>query len=338
MKKLRIGVLGAGAIARAAHIPGYAASENCELTAIADISPESLAGVREKWQFKKEYSDCSELIQTEKPDLVSICLPNIYHARYAIEAMEAGCDVILEKPVATTLEDALAIAEAQKRTGRKLAVCFSHRFNQMVIAAKNAVDAGAIGKPYMMRVRFAHGGPFPGWAVSDWFYDPERAGGGAVLDMGIHAMDLMLWFLGKATEVKGFAGTLRKDIAVDDNMTALLKFGNDAMGYMECGWTSCAGFSGQEIMGDNGAITIDYAKGEVVLCSGVNSPDGSLKMETQVIAKSGKLTAWQNQMAVFIEEKIAGKDFSTSIQDGIEALKVGLGVYESSEKGNTVKL
>jgi hypothetical protein len=61
-------------------------------------------------------------------------------------------------------------------------------------------------------------------------------------------------------------------------------------------------------------------------------------MENQVIAKSGKLTAWQNQMAVFIEEKIAGKDFSTSIQDGIEALKVGLGVYESSEKGNTVKL
>jgi predicted dehydrogenase len=208
----------------------------------------------------------------------------------------------------------------------------------MVIAAKKAVDAGAIGKPYMMRVRFAHGGPFPGWAVSDWFYDPERAGGGAVLDMGIHAMDLMLWFLGKATEVKGFAGTLRKDIAVDDNMTALLKFGNDAMGYMECGWTSCAGFSGQEIMGDKGAITIDYSKGEVIQCSGVTSPDGSVKMENQVIAKRGGLSAWQNQMAVFIEEKLADKEFSTSIQDGIEALKIGLGVYESSLKGNTVKL
>ena len=156
--------------------------------------------------------------------------------------------------------------------------------------------------------------------------------------MGIHAMDLMLWFLGKATEVKGFAGTLRKDIAVDDNMTALLKFGNDAMGYMECGWTSCAGFSGQEIMGDKGAITIDYSKGEVIQCSGVTSPDGSVKMENQVIAKRGDLSAWQNQMAVFIEEKLADKEFSTSIQDGIEALKIGLGVYESSLKGNTVKL
>lgn len=337
MKKLRIGVLGAGAIARASHIPGYAASENCELTAIADISPESLAGVREKWQFKKEYSDCSELIQTEKPDLVSICLPNMYHARYAIEAMEAGCDVILEKPVAISMQEALAIKEAQKRTGRKLAVCFSHRFNPLVVAAKKAVEEGAIGKPYMMRVRFAHGGPFPGWAVSDWFYDPVRAGGGAVLDMGIHAMDLMRWFLGEPTEVKGFAATLRKNITVDDNMTALLKFGNDAMAYMECGWTCCAGYCGEEIMGDDGAITIDYNRGETILCRGVTSPDGTVKMEDKVIGTNGD-PAWTVQMATFIEEAVAGKEFSTSIQDGIAALRIALGIYESSDKGNTIKL
>ena len=94
MKKLKVAVFGAGAIARASHIPGYAANENCELTAIADVSPESLAGVREKWHFEREYNDCSALLAHEKPDLVSICLPNKYHARYAIEAMRAGCDAI----------------------------------------------------------------------------------------------------------------------------------------------------------------------------------------------------------------------------------------------------
>jgi predicted dehydrogenase len=206
-----------------------------------------------------------------------------------------------------------------------------------VSAAKKAVDEGAIGKPYMMRVRFAHGGPFPGWAVSDWFYDPVRAGGGAVLDMGIHAMDLMLWFLGKPTAVQGFAATLRKDIAVDDNMTALLKFGNDAMAYMECGWTSCAGYCGEEIMGDKGCITIDYDRGETILRSGSTNPDGTTKMEDKVIGKADS-PAWTVQMATFIEEALAGKEFSTSIQDGIEALKIGLAVYESSDKGITVQM
>lgn len=337
MKKLKVAVFGAGAIARASHIPGYAANENCELTAIADVSPESLAGVREKWHFEREYNDCSDLLAHEKPDLVSICLPNKYHARYAIEAMRAGCDVILEKPVAVTLEEALAIRDAQKETGRRLAVCFSHRFNSMVRAARTALLDGKIGKPYMIRIRFAHNGPWPGWAVTDWFYNPEIAGGGAALDMGIHAIDLARWLIGDVTRVSGLTATLRKPIALEDNMTALLQFGNSAMGYLDCGWTSCAGFSGIEIMGDTGAITVDYAAGETRLSSGVCKPDGTLEMQNSVIATRGD-SAWKCQMAEFIQEKLEDRPFTAGIEEGIAALKIALAVYDSSRNGRTVSL
>ncbi|WP_303054775.1 Gfo/Idh/MocA family protein [Victivallis vadensis] len=337
MKKLKIGVLGAGAIARASHIPGYAADGRCELAAIADVSPESLAAVREKWRFSREYSDCSELITREKLDLVSICLPNKFHARYAVEALEAGCDVILEKPVAVSLDEALAIREAQQRTGRQVAVCFSHRFNSMVQAAHTALATGAIGKPYMIRIRFAHNGPYPGWAVSDWFYNPEIAGGGAVLDMGIHAIDLARWLIGEVTQVTAFTGTLRKSIAVEDNMTALLRFGRTAMGYLDCGWTSCAGFSGIEVMGDNGAVTVDYAAGETRQATGVARPDGSIEMQNSVIATCGD-SAWKCQMAGFIAEKMENRPFSAGIDEGIAALRIALAIYESSQNNRTVLL
>lgn len=337
MKKLRIGILGAGAIARASHIPGYAANGNCELTAIADIAESSLAGVREKWHFLREYRDCSELLGTEKPDLVSICLPNKFHARYAIEAMECGCDVILEKPVAISMAEALAIRDARRRTGRRLAVCFSHRFNCLVRAARQAITEGRIGEPYMLRIRFAHNGPFPGWAVSDWFYDPEVAGGGAALDMGIHAMDLARWLIGEVTAVTAFTGILRKPIAVEDNLTALLRFGNRAMGCLDCSWTSCAGFVGIEVMGDAGAVTVDYAAGETRLASGAAKPDGTLEMANGVIATRGA-SSWQSQMAELIGQELDGAPFATGIDDGIAALGIALAIYESARTGKSVAL
>lgn len=337
MKKLRIGVLGGGAIARASHIPGYAANENCELTAIADILPSSLAGVREKWHFEHEYSDCSELLQKERPDLVSICLPNKYHARYAIEAMECGCDVILEKPVAVSMEEAEAIKAAQQRTGRRLAVCFSHRFNPLAIAARDAVLAGKIGEPYMIHVRFAHTGPYPGWAKTDWFYNPEMAGGGAVLDMGIHAIDLAHWFIGDIKAVTGFSETLRKKIEVEDNTVAAFKFDRPAMGYIECGWTSVAGFYGLEIMGDKGAVLANYAEEKTILTQGGFTPDGKFETRSEVI---GTLTvdAWENQMAKLIEAELKEEPFPTSIDDGIKALKVALAIYDSAKTGRTIEL
>ena len=189
----------------------------------------------------------------------------------------------------------------------------------------------------MIHVRFAHTGPYPGWAKTDWFYNPEMAGGGAVLDMGIHAIDLAHWFIGDIKAVTGFSETLRKKIEVEDNTVAAFKFDRPAMGYIECGWTSVAGFYGLEIMGDKGAVLANYAEEKTILTQGGFTPDGRFETRSEVI---GTLTvaAWENQMAKLIEAELKEEPFPTSIDDGIKALKVALAIYDSARTGRTIEL
>ena len=334
---LKIGVIGGGAIARACHIPGYAAVPECTLAAIADISQESLDAVREKWHFQHEYRDYREMLRREKPDLVSVCVPNKFHTDAAVAALESGADVILEKPVSTTLSGAEEIRKAVHRTGRRLAVGFSHRFNSMVRAAAEAVKAGRIGKPYMVRIRFAHNGPYPGWAVGDWFYDPEVAGGGAMLDMGIHAIDLVHWLVGPITEVAALTGTLRKPIRVEDNMVLSFRAGAGCMGCIDCSWTSPAGFIGVELYGDNVAILVDYLEGKTILNEGMTTPDGTMQIHTEELAQRGN-SAWKDEMAELIAAAVSGQPLQPGIDAGIDALRVALAAYESTRSGRQIKL
>lgn len=333
----KIGIVGGGAIARACHIPGYALNPNCKLTAIADPAASSLADVRKNWSFAHEYADYHEMFHREKLDIVSICTPNKFHADAAIAAMESGADLILEKPVAMSIEEAEKIRAVQKRTGRRIAVGFPHRCNNMVRDAHEAVAGGMIGELYMIYIRFAHTGPFPGWAVSDWFYNPAMAGGGAGLDMGIHAIDLVHYFAGPITEVTAFAGTLRKKIEVDDNMVSLCRIGNRCMAILEAGWTSCSGFEGFELRGDKGSIFVNYSTGEAIARTGVCKPDGSTRMEQTVISKRGK-SSWAYEMAEILSAFADGTAFPATLDDGISALRVALAAYQANKTGKAVAL
>lgn len=337
MKKYRIGVVGAGAIAQGCHIPGYAAASNCELAAIADPEEKCLKMVREKgWKFKTEYRDYKDMLANEKLDAVSICTPNKFHAEIAVACMENGADLLLEKPIALNMKEADAIANAAEKNKRRIMVGFSHRFNELNVAAKAAVDDGKIGKPYMIRVRFAHCGPIPGWAKTDWFYKPELAGGGALMDMAVHAFDIIQWLISPVQTVYAQVATLRKDIPVDDNVVAVMEFKDKCMGYIECGWTSPSGFCGIEIMGDNGVIFCDYLKGKTIMISGKNSPDGTSKMAETILVEKPQASAWANEMKYFTGLLGSKKAFSPGIDSGIDTLRLVLGAYESSKKGRKV--
>jgi len=339
MKKYHIGVIGAGSIARNCHIPGYAAAANCELTAIADPEAKCLQAVREKgWRFGHEYRDHRDMLAHERLDAVSICTPNKFHAGIAIDCLNAGCDLLLEKPVALTLADAEAIKAAAKRNQRRIMVGFSHRFNALNLASKAAIDAGKIGQPYMIRVRFAHGGPWPGWASTDWFYNPELAGGGALMDMAVHAFDIIQWYLGEVKSVSAQVATLRKAIAVDDNVVAIVEFKDKCLGYIDCGWTSKAGFVGIEIMGDNGFICVDYGKSKAIMNCGECSPDGKINMKETVLAEGHKLAPWPSEMDYFTRNLGENVDFSPDIDCGIDTLRLVLAAYDSSRSGRKVEI
>lgn len=338
MKQYRIGVIGAGAIAQGCHIPGYMAAKNCILAAVADPEKKCLKMLHDnKMIFQKEYSDYREMLKEEKLDFVSICVPNKFHAECAIAAMRAGADILLEKPITLTLKEGKAVQRTAEKEKRRIMVGFSHRFNELNVAAKKALEAGKIGKPYMIRIRFAHSGPFPGWAKTDWFYNPEIAGGGALLDMAVHAFDISQWFLGPITGISAKAKTLRKKIKVDDNVVALMEFGDSCMGYVECGWTSPAGFGGIEIMGDKGLIVCDYNNNRTLLTCGCTKPDGTHENVTSILHK-GKKWAWNHEMAYAVKTLASGKPFSPGIEDGIKTLKVVLAAYKSSATGRFISL
>lgn len=340
MKKHRIGVIGAGAIAQHCHIPGYAAAANCELVAIADPEEACLAAVREKgWRFAAEHRSHRELLAAgHRLDVVSICTPNKFHADIAVDCLDAGLDLLLEKPVALTLDEAARIADAAARNRRRVMVGFSHRFNELNRAAKAAIDAGQIGRPYMIRVRFAHTGPWPGWAKTDWFYNPELSGGGALLDMAVHAFDLVQWYQGPVRAVSARVATLRKPIAVDDNVVALVEFDSACLGYIDCGWTSPAGFLGVEIMGDNGCITVDYGAVSATMRRGSVTPDGKNEIAESVLTSGYKLQPWPAEMAYFTAALDTAEPFSPGLDAGIDTLRVVLAAYESSRSGRRVEI
>jgi UDP-N-acetylglucosamine 3-dehydrogenase len=334
----QIGIIGAGAISQTAHIPGFVAA-GCTIAGIADPRAACLDELRErKLPTAPRFDDHRALLASARFDAVAISCPNAVHAEAFIACCEAGVPlVLLEKPVALTLAQAEAMRAAQRASGTRALVAFSHRFNTRVQALRQALLADAIGAPYQARIRFAHQGPIPGWARTGWFYDPTLAGGGALLDMGIHALDLVRWLLGESRTISARVATLRKTIAVDDNAICLLEL-DRCLVTVEAGWTSPAGFVGIEVMGDRGSLVLDYQADQLVQVVGQRSPDGTSSSERTVLPPLPGASHWGGQMAAFCAALDGAPLPGPDLEDGIAALRLALAAMESSRSGRRVTL
>jgi len=333
----RVGVIGAGAISQALHFPGYKKDKRAKLVAFADPTAERHAEVVEKFGTLTPYTDYRDMLGHEDLDVVSVATPNAFHAEQAIAALNAGCHVLCEKPIATTLREADQILAAAKRARKKLMIGFSHRMFTGPQKCKALLAKGVIGTPFMIRVRFAHGGPYPGWAKNSWFYNKKLSKGGAMLDMGIHAIDLCHWFMGPVKNVSARAATLIKPIEVDDNALLQLEFDNKALGYIEVGWTSPPGFSGFEIYGTKGSIICDYAKG-LSLCTGKSSAGRDSSMQWKLLDAKPLRGGWDIEIKHWLDV-IDGKAVHTLTgQAGRDALAVALAAYKSNETGRRITI
>ena len=337
VKKYRVGVIGAGAIAQACHLPGYAKNEWVDLVAFADPEPAWHKEMARLYDYVRGYAHYRHMLEKEKLDVVSVCTPNKYHADATISAFEAKCHVLCEKPIATTLKEADAMIAAAKKARRKLMVGFTHRLFNGTKKVKELLAEKALGKPFMIRVRFAHGGPFPGWAKSDWFYSKDLAAGGAMLDMGIHAIDLCLWLFGSVTTVTAKAATLIKKIEVDDNAVMILEFKNGALGYIEVGWTSKPGFSGLEVYGTEGSLVCDYNRG-LFLFGGKASAGTDGTSEWRVIERAPTQGGWATEIGHWIDVLRGVEKLTMDGKAGRNAIEVALAAYKSSSTGKRVAI
>lgn len=342
MARLKVGVIGTGSIGDV-HLAGYAnAKKETAVWALCDTNPTRLAEMAKKYEvpLTRCYRDYRRMLDNEPLDLVSVCTPNSYHYEQAKAALERGIATLVEKPMVLRPEEAKNLVAVAKRTGAKAMVAFSHRFVRMNIAAKQLIERGELGAPFMIRVRYAHGGPYPGWAQSDWFYKKRLAGGGALLDMGIHAIDICHFLIGPISAVSAEVKTLRKTIEVDDNAVLALDFGaRKCLGMIECGWTSPTGFVGIEIYGDEGSLILDLVKGPTWLC-GKTTPDGTTRSKQRKLPVPIGPSHWPFQMQQWIRYVLGKKTVVElpTLEDGRKSLIVALAALESARTGKRQRI
>lgn len=193
-KTYRIAIIGCGGIANGKHMPSLAKLKNVEMVAFCDIIPERAEEAKEKFgaEGAKTYTDYKELLQDKSIDIVHVCTPNDSHAEITIAALESDKHVMSEKPMAKKAEDARLMMEAAERTGKKLTVGYQNRFRADSMYLKKECEAGVLGDIYFAKAHAIRRRAVPTWGV---FLDEEKQGGGPLIDIGTHALDLTLWMM-----------------------------------------------------------------------------------------------------------------------------------------------
>ena len=192
-RKFRIGIIGCGGIANGKHMPSLKAlSAECEMVAFCDIVEERAVKAKADYGTPdaKVYTDYHELLKDASIDLVHVCTPNKSHAPISIAAMEAGKDVMCEKPMAKTAAEAKEMLETSKRTGRVLTIGYQTRQAPEMQLVKKMADEGKFGHIYYGKALALRRRAVPTWGV---FLNEEEQGGGPLIDIGTHALDLTLW-------------------------------------------------------------------------------------------------------------------------------------------------
>ena len=224
MKKIRWGVIGAGGIADRRTIPGMMLCENAELVAVMEINMELAEKLRAKWGCKRAYDNEAALLADPEIDAVYIASPVVLHAKQAMAAADAGKHILIEKPLAMTADEGQKVIEYCQAKGVKIAAGLMMRFGSYIQAMKQAIAEGKIGKPVSGFAQFTCWYPdIPG----AWRQTKAASGGGAMMDMGVHCIDLMQYILGcEAKEVAAFHDTLSFRYEVEDSSTVMMRMEN----------------------------------------------------------------------------------------------------------------
>lgn len=355
MEKIKIAVVGVGSIANM-HIKGYLASNKAELYAFCDINEKRLKYMGEKYGITRLFTDEAEMLRAlPEIDAVSVCTWNSAHAPCTIMALDAGKHVICEKPMATTVEDAEAMAAAAKRNGRLLMIGFVRRFGTDANAVNALIQNDRLGEVYYAKAQYLRRNGAPG----GWFGDKSRSGGGPLIDLGVHVIDLVRYLVGRPHPVSVYGATFDKlgdrrhiqtgkvhvssdakpeeDIFdCEDLATAMIRFDNGMVLSVETSFSLNIGKGSGDIylFGDKSGVRI----GSEVEVYG--EMDGYLSDTS--LGKSTGLnfdTVFLAEIAHFLD-CIDGTETvcRAPAEDGVELMRILCAIYRSAECGHEVTL
>ena len=193
-KIIRVGIIGCGGIANGKHMPALKFVPDCEMVAFCDIIPERAEKAAKEFgtEGAKAYTDYKELLKDESIDVVHVCTPNRSHSFITVDALESGKHVMCEKPMAINSTEAKKMLDAAKRTGKKLSIGYQNRFRPDSQYLKAEAEAGTFGEIYYAKATALRRRAVPTWGV---FLNEYEQGGGPLIDIGTHALDLTLWMM-----------------------------------------------------------------------------------------------------------------------------------------------
>ena len=315
---LRAGIIGLGGIS-GAHITGWNKAEGVETVAGADISEDAVKRFEEQ-QGLPGYTDWREMIEAEKPDFVSVCTPRSCTRRSPSTACRNGIHVLCEKPMAADIAGAVALARAARETEALLMVAFCHRFHGPIMKVKELIDAGALGKPLFFR------GCFTGLSDMEHNHRGElaKAGGGALMDNGSHAVDLYQYLLGKIANVSCRAGTFLQHMETDDVAVMLFEGENGCYGEVLVGYSIPPQFTEWRIAGEKGVLALeDYMNGPVRFWSRETNEWTDYECDTS-------MTRFERQFAHFVECINEGKEPRSNTETALHTQRAIGAAYQAA--------
>ena len=327
--KIRFGIISFAHIHAWSYARVIKELEDAELVAIYDDDKNRLSKAAEKYKVENKYNDYHELLKRDDIDAVIITSENVKHVNQAIAAAEEGKHMIVEKPIATKLEDADKMVNTAKRAGVKFQTAFVMRYHNATATVKEIIQRGDIGK--ILVITSTNHGTYPDL----WFGDPKLAGGGSMIDHTVHTADLMRWYTNdEVEEVYAVSGkNIKNYLSVEDTGLISLKFKKGIIGSIDCSWSRPStwpnwGDVWLGIIGERGYIVVDAFRPNVDL------------------VKEGDRLRWayfgsdadKNMITDFIKIIKEDREPRANGFDGRQALEITLAAYKSVKENKVIKL
>ncbi|MCQ6559764.1 Gfo/Idh/MocA family protein [Paenibacillus mendelii] len=356
MSKVRVGIIGCGGIANGKHMPSLSKVKEAEMVAFCDIVVERAEEAKAKYgnSDAKVYSDYKELLKDSSIDVVHVCTPNDAHAVISIDAMEADKHVLCEKPMAKTAEDARRMLAVAQKTGKKLSIGYNNRFRPDSRVLKQVCESGELGEVYFAKAHAIRRRAVPTWGV---FLDEEKQGGGPLIDIGTHALDLVLWMmdnykpkvvLGRAyhklSQTENAANAWGpwdpKEFTVEDSAFAMITMENGASIVLESSWA----LNSLDI--DEAKVTLCGTKAGADMKSGlrINGEENSRLYVKNIELNSGGVAFYDGasedpaelEARAWIDSVLNDKELIVKPEQALVVSEILEAIYESSRTGKAV--
>jgi len=355
-KKLKLGIIGTGGIFRGGHSKPLQEMKDVEIVALCDIKPAQFQRFQDELGIPDErcFTDFHEMVKLAELDAVDICTPNLYHSHAAVAALEAGKHVFCEKPDAINAAEAQNMADAAAASGKTLMVMRNNRFRPDARWLKAYIDRGGMGEVYTGRCGWIRRRGIPG--KGGWFTTRELSGGGPLIDLGVHMLDLAIWLMGNPVPVAVSGATYCKfadaygaadsehakfgegdadgTFDVEDLAIGFIRFANGTSLQVECSWAS-------NIEVEKNFVELRGTKAGATVGGGplkVFTESGGVLADLEPKPGKGDWGGHGGHLKHFVDVVLRGATPINTPQDGVHMIQILSALYESAETGKEVRL